>query len=198
MTKLNALDAEAAQAAFMRCCGSTKWAAAMVAARPFSDPQHLFDAADLAWWAQDAIAWREAFSHHPKIGANVEALRAKFAATADWSAGEQSGVAGASEATIQARAQAHARPISRRPDLSPLSALRLTSVPWLQALAQGNKDYDAKFGHVFLICATGKSADEMLAALQARLPNEPAAEMQNAATEQAKITRIRLEKLTFE
>lgn len=65
----------------------------------------------------------------------------------------------------------------------------------LQGLAQGNKDYEAKFGHIFIVCASGKSAAEMLALLQGRLGNEPEAELAVAAEEQRKITRIRLEKL---
>lgn len=64
----------------------------------------------------------------------------------------------------------------------------------LKGLAKGNRDYERKFGFLFLLCATGKSAEEMLAALQARLPNDREAELRNAAVEQAKITRIRLEK----
>jgi 2-oxo-4-hydroxy-4-carboxy-5-ureidoimidazoline decarboxylase len=65
----------------------------------------------------------------------------------------------------------------------------------LAGLAEGNRLYEARFGHIFIVCATGKSAGEMLAILQDRLPNEPAAELRVAAAEQAKITRIRLEKL---
>jgi len=63
------------------------------------------------------------------------------------------------------------------------------------ALAQGNRAYERRFGHVFLICATGKSADEMLGALEARLVNDAASELRIAAGEQAKITRLRLERL---
>lgn len=65
----------------------------------------------------------------------------------------------------------------------------------LEALAKGNSDYEQKFGYIFIVCATGKSADEMLALLQERLKNEPAHEIRNAMHEQNKITRIRLEKL---
>ncbi|NDC64148.1 MAG: 2-oxo-4-hydroxy-4-carboxy-5-ureidoimidazoline decarboxylase [Planctomycetia bacterium] len=65
----------------------------------------------------------------------------------------------------------------------------------LRALHQGNQDYEARFGHIFLICATGKSAAEMLEALKRRLPNDPARELTVAADEQDKITRIRLAKL---
>jgi len=65
----------------------------------------------------------------------------------------------------------------------------------LQALAEGNRAYEARFGYIFIVCATGKSAAEMLEILQSRLPNPPALELRIAAGEQAKITRIRLEKL---
>lgn len=65
----------------------------------------------------------------------------------------------------------------------------------LHALAQGNEAYERKFGFIFIVCATGKSAEEMLALLQQRLPNEPELELKIAAAEQAKITKIRLEKL---
>lgn len=65
----------------------------------------------------------------------------------------------------------------------------------LEKLAAGNRDYEARFGHIFIVCATGKSAAEMLGLLKARLGNAPEAELKIAAGEQAKITRIRLEKL---
>lgn len=65
----------------------------------------------------------------------------------------------------------------------------------LRALAEGNRDYAAKFGFIFIICATGKSAGEMWAALQNRLSNDAETELKNAAEEQKKITRLRLHKL---
>ncbi len=65
----------------------------------------------------------------------------------------------------------------------------------LQALADGNQRYEAKFGHLFIVCATKKSADDMLAIMNDRLPNPPDLELGIAAEEQRKITRIRLEKM---
>ena len=65
----------------------------------------------------------------------------------------------------------------------------------VQALADGNRDYEARFGFIFLICATGKSAQEMLGHLRERLNNPPQLELRIAAGEQAQITRLRLEKL---
>lgn len=58
-----------------------------------------------------------------------------------------------------------------------------------------NEAYAARFGYTFIICATGKSAPEILALLRARLRNDDAAELQVAAAEQAAITHLRLEKL---
>ena len=65
----------------------------------------------------------------------------------------------------------------------------------LTALAEANREYEARFGHTFIVCATGKTAAEMLSILLGRLLNEPDAELQIAAAEQAKVTRLRLEKL---
>lgn len=65
----------------------------------------------------------------------------------------------------------------------------------INALAAGNTAYEEKFGFIFIVCATGKSAAEMLALLEARLPNDRETELSNAAEEQRKIYHIRLEKL---
>ena len=64
-----------------------------------------------------------------------------------------------------------------------------------RALAEGNRAYEQRFGHIYLVCASGRTADELLAILEQRLQNAPEAEMIVAAEEQAKITRLRLEKL---
>jgi OHCU decarboxylase len=65
----------------------------------------------------------------------------------------------------------------------------------LTALAAENRAYEARFGHVFLISATGRTAEEMLAELRRRIGNGPATELQVAAREQRKITKLRLEHL---
>ena len=62
-------------------------------------------------------------------------------------------------------------------------------------LAEANRLYLEKFGFIFIVCATGKSADEMLAVCRARLGNSAVTELQIAAEEQRKITEIRLNKL---
>ena len=65
----------------------------------------------------------------------------------------------------------------------------------LMALRAQNQAYRARFGYVFIVCASGKSAPDMLSALQARLHNPPELEISVAAAEQAKITRLRLERI---
>lgn len=66
------------------------------------------------------------------------------------------------------------------------------------AIRRLNEQYERKFGWIFIVCATGKSADEMLQILQARLPNDPETELPLAAAEQLKITNLRLAKLIAE
>ena len=63
------------------------------------------------------------------------------------------------------------------------------------ALAEGNRRYIERFGFIFIICASGKSAAEMLASLNDRLQNDAQTELKIAAEQQKKITRLRLEKL---
>ena len=75
------------------------------------------------------------------------------------------------------------------------SGVNTASENTLHLLAQGNHDYKEKFGFIFIVCATGKSAEEMLGLLQKRLPNNREQELANAAEEQRKITHIRIEKL---
>jgi len=62
-------------------------------------------------------------------------------------------------------------------------------------LAESNRAYEHHFGYIFIVCATGKSAGEMLQLLEQRLNNAPDAELLVAAGEQRKITRLRLCKL---
>ena len=61
--------------------------------------------------------------------------------------------------------------------------------------AQRNRAYEARFGHTFIVCATGRSADEMLQILERRMLNNPDGELRQAAAEQRQITRLRLGRL---
>jgi 2-oxo-4-hydroxy-4-carboxy-5-ureidoimidazoline decarboxylase len=161
---LNRKSASEAAEDLKRCCGSRVWVEKMLSQRPFQSVDEIFSAADDIWFKLAPEDWLEAFAHHPRIGGNVEALRAKFASTASWAENEQKGVSQATEDV-------------------------------LHALSKLNDDYFEKYGYIFIVCATGKSAQEMLDILKSRLPNDKDHELKVAAGEQAKITKIRLEKL---
>lgn len=163
LSDLNALPAAARAEALATCCGAAAWVAALNEQFPFPAASALYEAAERIWHNLTEADWREAFTHHPKIG-DRHALKEKFASTATWAAGEQ-------------------------------GAVKQASLETLEALAAGNAAYEQQFGYIFIVCATGKSATEMLALLQARLPNDPSQELKIAMGEQAKITRLRLEKL---
>lgn len=64
-----------------------------------------------------------------------------------------------------------------------------------EQLRLANQEYEQRFGHIFLICASGLDGDTMLARIRERLVNDKDQELEIAASEQAKITRLRLRKL---
>ena len=72
--------------------------------------------------------------------------------------------------------------------------VRGASPETLAALARANREYEDRFGYIFIVCASGRSAEEMLDLCRRRLHNAPAEELKMAAEEQRKITRLRLEK----
>lgn len=75
------------------------------------------------------------------------------------------------------------------------SAMQAAPADISAQLASKNREYESRFGFIFIVCATGKSPEEMLAILNRRLHHDPQIEVQVAAREQQKITRLRLEKL---
>ncbi len=162
---LDALPPAAAATELGHCCGARRFAGELVARRPFGSLAGLLEAAEEVQDRFGAEDWLEAFAHHPRIG-DVAALRARYA-SAQSKSWSRGEQAGVAEAGEAV----------------------------LERLAAGNAAYEARFGYLFIVCATGKSAAEMLAMLEARLGNDPAAELAVAAGEQRKITRLRLHKL---
>lgn len=75
------------------------------------------------------------------------------------------------------------------------AAVKDASEAILHALALANEEYEKKFGYIFIVCATGKSAEQMLGMLNIRLQNNPEVEIEVAAEEQSRITKLRIEKL---
>jgi OHCU decarboxylase len=156
---LNHLDRDAAEAAFIRCCGSNAWARSMAAARPFASLDAMRSTGDAIWRGLAPADWLEAFAAHPGIGDKTRG--------SSWSDREQSGM------------QTAADDVRRR-------------------LASGNADYKSRFGYIFIVFATGKTAAEMLSALETRLASDPSLELGIAAEEQREITGLRLATLMGE
>ncbi len=75
------------------------------------------------------------------------------------------------------------------------AAMQGSSIRTASALTAGNAEYEARFGHVYLVCADGRSGDELLSSLTRRLRNDPATERAQVRAELGKINRIRLQRL---
>jgi 2-oxo-4-hydroxy-4-carboxy-5-ureidoimidazoline decarboxylase len=158
---LNSLPPDEASRVFTSCCGSRRWADAMVRARPFADFHAAVRKADETFDTLTTADWKEAFAAHPKIG----------------------------------ETQGHGEKQSHRWSQQEQSAAAVSSAEISRRLQQRNEEYYSRFGHIFIICATGKPVEEILASLQERMKNDPVTELRIAASEQRKITQLRLEKL---
>ena len=163
VAELDAMPEPQANKLFAECCGASRWVSGMLSRRPFRSRDVVLSTADEIWASLGPADWREAFSHHPRIGERKSAKPQSERGSA-WAAGEQSGVEGADD--------------DLRADL-----------------AAANREYEQRFGYIFIVFATGKSAEGMLALARDRLRNEPDIELRVAAEEQRKITRARLKKL---
>ncbi|MGD0734598.1 MAG: 2-oxo-4-hydroxy-4-carboxy-5-ureidoimidazoline decarboxylase [Terracidiphilus sp.] len=161
----NTADGEAALDAMMACCGSRRWAEAMVAMRPIATVAELSIAADEVWSTMEETDWMEAFACHPRIGER-KAERASQQSAA-WSRQEQSS---ADSATGKVLAE----------------------------LAAANVLYERRFGFTYIVCATGKSVEQMLDLLNRRLASGRETELREAAEQQRQITQIRLGKWLVE
>jgi len=164
----NQLEREAATAALYRCCGSARWAREMVAKRPFTSIKVLREEADKIWAGMREDDWLEAFAAHPEIGAREQ----------------------------EASASQHPTPAgdprwSAQEQGGVASATTVTR----ERLARANREYYERFGFIFIVCATGKTAAELLAAIEDRLSSSRERELAVAAEEQRKITQLRLQKL---
>jgi allantoicase len=182
---LNALPERQAEAELLACCGSRAWAAGVAAARPFADAATLAATADQVWDGLDPDEWLEAFAAHPRIGGR----RAGVDRQPDM--GRLAPSAGPAEQSLGPSAPAPGEEWSSDEQAGVSDA----DPGVLAALAEGNLEYERRFGHVFLISASGRKADELLEALHRRLDNDPEVELGVAAAEQRAITRLRLGKL---
>lgn len=160
LDEFNAEPADRAAESLRACNAAPRFAAEVLARRPYPDAAALVAAAEEV---ARALPWPEveaALAAHPRIGDRVTGASAEAAA----SRREQSSMQGADD---EVRA----------------------------ALLEGNRAYEERFGHVFLIRAAGRSPSEMLAELRRRLANDPAAERAEATEQLAQITGLRVKGL---
>jgi OHCU decarboxylase len=155
--------------AMLACCGSKRCAAAMVALRPITSVEALSQAADRAWSTMQEADWLEAFACHPRIGERKPAVAV---------------------AHVSSKSSAW----SRQEQSSAIAANELV----LTELAEDNQLYEQRFGFTYIVCATGKSAAEMLTILKRRLASNREAELREAAEQQRQIMQIRLGKWLVE
>jgi 2-oxo-4-hydroxy-4-carboxy-5-ureidoimidazoline decarboxylase len=192
LEELNALPDDAAVACFLRCCGSMRWARLMAGKRPFPSIAQAVGQADRVWASLCVEDWLEAFAAHPRIGDSGTGAPA----------GDMPGALtrGASEGTrLEWSPGAGEKKIAvtEMADWSLVEQAQVSSAgPDVRdRLAAANREYEARFGYIFIVCATGKSAEEMLALLERRMTHSPGDELAVAVEEQRKITRLRLGKL---
>ncbi|XP_057515066.1 uric acid degradation bifunctional protein TTL isoform X2 [Amaranthus tricolor] len=149
----------------LACCGSTKFAKQMAALSPFSNLNHAVDAAREIWFNKVDVCGWIEAFSAHPQIGQSASLSHATETSAQWSKGEQS------------------------------TAMATATSTTLQELTEWNARYKEKFGFVFLICASGRSTEEILSELKKRYLNRPIVELEIAAQEQMKITELRLAKL---
>jgi len=170
MRYLQAMPDPELEVALRSCCGSSGWVSSMTAERNMT-PASFASLASLK--ARAAAIWN-ALPHSD----SDDAFRAHPRI---------------GEKTAEATQSAVARTWSAKEQASVDTATQAT----LDALRETNLAYEKKFGRIYIVCATGKTAEEMLAIAKGRMDNDPETELRQAAEEQRKITDLRLEKLVL-
>jgi 2-oxo-4-hydroxy-4-carboxy-5-ureidoimidazoline decarboxylase len=167
LARWNFLPAAAAVNEILPCCGSRAWADEMVARRPLPDEATLLAAADETWRSLAESDWLEAFRSHPRIGeSKIGESQAPKAALHQSAAWSEQEQRGVADAGDSVK----------------------------NALAERNREYERKFGRIFIVCATAKSPDQILRILRRRLKNDEHTELHEAAEQQREITQLRLRK----
>ncbi len=170
LARWNLISMGEAAREILPCCGSTAWAEGMAAQRPFSDEATLLAASDDTWRNLARADWMEAFDSHPRIGGS----------------GVGGSAVGESQVASATTAQSRAWSAQEQHDVA-------ASGDALKAeLVQANREYERRFNHIFIVCATGKSAAEILEILRNRMRNDAESELHEAAEQQRLITQIRL------
>jgi OHCU decarboxylase len=165
LDSLNDMPEQSLRAELLRCCGSKAWVNGMVAHKPFTNAGELLDLASTVWFNLPVKDWKEAFSAHPQIGNNVI-----FVLCA-------SQLNRTHEIFLGDAAALKSKFAHSKWEGDEQKGANLATDETLQQLAQLNAQYLSKNRFIFLICATGKSADEMVKALQYRMLNDSTTEV---------------------
>lgn len=202
LERLNSIPEVEARERLLGCCGSVEWARRLAAERPFASTEELARAADRIWRSLPEREWLDAFAAHPRIGTSkvagtgptgVKGVKGTdlFGHSAGPSGAEETPNKSVANIALNKSVPNSADRWSREEQAGTKSA----SPETLANLADANREYEEQFGHIFIVCATGRSAAEMLALLEARLHNDPQTELAIAAEEQRRIMQLRLAKL---
>jgi 2-oxo-4-hydroxy-4-carboxy-5-ureidoimidazoline decarboxylase len=173
VAELDRGTAEDAAGLLRPVCASDRWIERLVGGRPHGSLDALTAASDAAI---AALSWpdiEEALAAHPRIG--------------DRALGSAREARGSTQEALRADRESS---WSRQEQAAAADAGAIVQA----GLRAGNAEYEERFGHVFLICATGRSAAEMLSALRARLGNDPVTERQVVRAELVQIAALRLAK----
>ncbi len=167
LARWNRLPLTDAVQEILACCGSSAWAEGMVRQRPIPDEATLLAAADETWGSLAREDWMEAFRSHPRIGGAT---------------------GGESRDSRPASTQSSSWSKQEQENVAGAGNAVKTE------LAQANRDYEQRFGRIFIVCATGKSAAEILKTLRRRMGNDDDTELREAAEQQRLIMHLRLKK----
>lgn len=167
LSRWNLLPIDEATQAILPCCGSTAWARRMVAHRPLAGKDALLSASNEIWHGLARSDWMQAFQSHPRIGDSRS-----------------------SEPALERSPSAQTVAWSTEEQRNVTDADAAAK----SALADANREYEQRFQRIFIVCATGKSAPEILDIMQRRLKNDAETELHEAVEQQRQITEIRLRK----
>jgi 2-oxo-4-hydroxy-4-carboxy-5-ureidoimidazoline decarboxylase len=167
LANFNELPPDIAVNELLYCCASATWAAKVCAGRPYASVDAGIRVSDEVVAKLSLTDLAEALSGHPRIG--------------------ERGVEGAGRSSPSAPFVRSAE-WSRREQ----SGVRSAGAATMRTLAELNREYERRFDHIYLVCAAGRSADELAGILRERLGNDPQTEWQVVRSELQKINRIRL------
>ncbi len=172
LDEFNKAPADRLRVELLALTAAPAWADALLAGRPYADREALLASSDELVQDLDVAQIDAALAGHPRIGERA--------------AGRDEEAAGRDEEAAGRDEEAAARSAKEQAAMSSADAC-------LQAaMARGNADYERRFGRIYLVAAAGRSAEELLDLLHARLDNDADIELEVVRGELARITRLRL------